>query len=282
MSAEILTPLVPPRIAGDIRLRRVLIAIDFAAASDAALRLGADIARAFEAEVVVVHVLPDCEDSAVEPALGMRTGELLERRAGEAAARLRHVEAIAGRGHAHGCVRCGSAAAEILRLAHEASADLIVLGQHQGCSRSVAARVRRRAACPVLIARAPESGVPAPPSTAAPSIHGVLVATDGTPRSGAARRWGRALAGRLGCPAHVLHVEPGGGSPAARIVSCARELGDDLIVLGASRGPLRRAVFGSVADDLVRGAAASILAVGHESPPTRDHAAMVPLASGRR
>jgi nucleotide-binding universal stress UspA family protein len=78
-------------------------------------------------------------------------------------------------------------------------------------------------------------------------------------------RWGRALADRLGCPVHVLHVigargrrriaAAGAGAPdivraghpAQQIASCARELGADLIVLGPPRrGALPAALLGDV------------------------------------
>jgi nucleotide-binding universal stress UspA family protein len=247
-------------------MRRVVVATDFSEASGGALRVGADLARAFGAELLIVHVLADLEEPRpVKDTLGMEPGDLLERRAGEAEGRLRRLEAMVGGGHVHAAVRCGSAAAEIVRLAAETAADLIVLGSHGAasargtCGEPVAARVRERAGCPVIVALSPPERALSS-AVAGPSVHRVLVATDLTGRSDAAVQWGRALGQRLGCPVHVLYVigparrgrrVPSGpdrpdivrvGDPATQIVSCAQDLGADLIVLGTHRrGALQRA-----------------------------------------
>lgn len=247
-------------------MRRIVVATDFSEASAGALRVGSDLARAFGAELLIVHVLADVEEPrSVKETLGMEPGDLLERRAGEAEGRLRRLESMVGGGHVHAAVRCGSAATEIVRLATETAADLIVLGSHGpasargACGEPVAARVRERAGCPVIVALPPTERVP-PGADAGPSVHRVLVATDLTSRSDAAVKWGRALGQRLGCPVHVLYVigaagrgrkAPSGpdqpdlvrvGDPATQIVSCAQELGADLIVLGTHRrGALQRA-----------------------------------------
>jgi nucleotide-binding universal stress UspA family protein len=277
----------PARREDGIPVRRILIATDFSEASRGALAVGSELGRLFGAELLLVHVLPDVDPARpVEDALGMEPGDLLERLAGEAEGRLRRIEAAVGRGHLHASVRCGAAAAEILRLAGEAAADLIVLGWHgatirrDSCRQPVAERVRERAACPVLIALPASPHGPETEGARPAAIHGLLVATDLTARSEAAVRWGRALGRTLGCPVHVLHVVGPGrrrrraragvsqpdtvraGDPAAQIVSCARELGDDLIVLGSGRrGSLRRAVLGSVGRAVVERAAAPTLTV---------------------
>ena len=277
----------PARREDGISVRRILIATDFSEASRGALAIGSELGRRFGAELLLVHVLPDVDSSRpVKDTLGMEPGDLLERLAGEAEGRLRRIESAVGRGHLHASVRCGAAAAEILRLASESAADLIVLGWHGAairpdpCRQPVAQRVRERAACPVLIALpSPARGGEAHDTRPA-AIHGLLVATDLTARSEAAVRWGRTLGRTLGCPVHVLHVVGPGrrrrraragasppdtiraGDPAARIVSCARELGDDLIVLGSRRrGALRRALLGSVGRAVVERAAAPTLTV---------------------
>jgi nucleotide-binding universal stress UspA family protein len=266
----------------DRPILRIVIATDLSEASSGALRLGSEIARTFDADLLIVHVLPDDDvPRSVSRALGMQPGDMLERRAGEAEGRLRHIESVLGRGRAqvHACVRCGSAATEIVRLAKEAAADLIVLGSHRStagkgaCAEPVAERVRVRASCPVVVALPPRTGEPVKPLDGR-SIHGILVATDLNARSNAAVKWGRTLAQRLGCPVHVLHVlrsarcrvtEVVGvgrpdiirvGNPAQQILSCAQELGDDLIVLGMPRGGVfRSALFGHVGHEVVERAA---------------------------
>ena len=148
--------------AHDGSIRRIVVATDFSDASAGALRLASDLARTFGAELVVVHVLPDLgEVGSVKATRGMDSGNLLERQAGEAATRLRHLESTLGRGHLHASVRCGAAAREIIRLAGAVSADLIVLrapgptAPHGDCVEPIAVKVRTRAQCPVIVAPAP-------------------------------------------------------------------------------------------------------------------------------
>jgi nucleotide-binding universal stress UspA family protein len=263
----------------EVPIGRVVVATDLSEASAGAVRLGSAIARAFGADLLIVHVLPDDDElPSVNDALGMKRGELLERRAGEAEGRLRRLESLLGHGQTsvHACVKCGAAAAEIVRLAKDAAADVIVLGSHgpagrRGqCAEPVAERVRARARCPVVVALPSQGTQSAASQPDGPAIHGVLVATDLTGRSDAAVRWGRALGQRLGCPVHVLHVVGSArrrtrqtsaatrpdivraGDPVEQIVSCAKELGDDLVVLGAPRrGSLRAALVGGVGRGVV-------------------------------
>jgi nucleotide-binding universal stress UspA family protein len=256
MSADIRPPQCLPE--GE-SLRRVIVATDASEGSAGALRAASDIARAFDAELLVVHVLGDREEPrVVQDALRMEPGDLLERRAREAEGRLRHLESMVGTGHVHASVRCGSAATEIVRLATAVGADLIVLESHGpttargACGEPVAERVRERAPCPVIVALPPHDRE-RPSTGQGLSIHRVLVATELTRRSAVAITWGRALGQRLGCPVHIVDViraarrgrgAPSGpvgpdiirvGDPAAQIVSCAQELGADLIVLGTHR-----------------------------------------------
>jgi nucleotide-binding universal stress UspA family protein len=185
----------PAGLNGVVSIRRVVVATDLSESSTGALRLGSQIARVFDAELLIVHVLPDLDlGGSVKDTLGMEPGDLLERRAGEAEARLRRLESLVGRGHVHATVRSGSAAAEIVRLATESAADLIVLGSHglraprEAGAKPVAERVRQRARCPVIVALPSRGGDASRSGIEAPSIHGVLVATDLTARSDARRR----------------------------------------------------------------------------------------------
>lgn len=114
--------------------------------------------------------------------MGRESGDLRDRRAGEARRRLRRIESMLGRGHAHASVRCRSAAAAIVRLASQAAVDLIVVGSpgapgpRRAGVEPVAERVRARARCPVIVAlTAVESGAaadaarPAPPAVSGPT-----------------------------------------------------------------------------------------------------------------
>jgi nucleotide-binding universal stress UspA family protein len=235
MSADLASRADPPQ---GSPIRRLLVATDFSDASAGAVRLASRLAIAFDAQLLIAHVLPEREDPHAEATLGMSPGDLLERRAGEAGARLRHLESLLGRGHAHAAVRCGAAAVEIVRLANEGAADLIVLGWQGGqgpqggaCGEAIAERVRSRARCPVLIA------LPVCEELA-PASHGVLVAADPASRSEALVALGRGLARRLDCPAHL-----DAGDSAAEVVSRARALGADAVILGPRRrGRLRAAL----------------------------------------
>jgi nucleotide-binding universal stress UspA family protein len=194
-------------------IRRIVVATDFTDASNGAIRTASVIARAFDADLVILHVFPDPGESSLPgPALGMTPGDVLERRAGEAQGRLRRIQALVGPGHSHATIRCGSAAVEILRFAKESGADLIVVGTHgvgasrEACGEVVAARVRVQARCPVIVVSPSQSdATSASPSSPAP-IHGILVASDLTESAEAAIAYGCSLGQRLGCPVHVVHV----------------------------------------------------------------------------
>lgn len=222
-------------------IRRVVVATDLTRHSANALRLASRLAATFGAELLLVHVLPDREEPRAQETLGMSPGDLLERRAGEAQARLRHLESRLGRGHAHAAVRCGAAAKEILRLAAEARADLIVLGAHEpsaagaACADAVADAVRARACCPVLIALPGDRRAAASPDVSGPSGC-VLVAMDRARKTDAAVALGRALGRRLD---RAVDLRAG---DATDIVSQARALGrDDVIVIGPRRRSRLRA-----------------------------------------
>jgi nucleotide-binding universal stress UspA family protein len=206
------------------RIPRLVVATDLTDASAAALRVAARIRAACDAELLIVHVLPDVEDPDAVETLGMAPGDLLERRAGEAESRLRRLEALLGRGHAHASVRCGSAAIEIARLANQTQADLIVLGGDappgMGVVPAVAERVQARARCPVLVAL---------------PTHRTATAADGQART----------------PEHAHSTVPDVRDVAdsvAAIAAEARALGDDVIVLAPRRrGPRRDALRQSAA-----------------------------------
>jgi len=193
-------------------IRRLLVATDLGERSEAALRVAVAIAKAFTADLLIVHVLPAPQDrSANIRGLAMISGDLLERRLAQAEAGLRRARAVAGEGHAHAAIRCGPTAAEIVHLANETDADLIVLGvlAASGTAGQVAIDVERQAPCPVLAVpvgcgRESEDG-------AEHVLHGVLIAT--AVASTPAVAFGRALAQRLHCPVHALHAWRGRSAP---------------------------------------------------------------------
>jgi nucleotide-binding universal stress UspA family protein len=127
----------------------VLAALDGVLSDRVALvaaRFAADIAGG---ELHLVHVI------GTPPAGGTNTTAALA----EGRARLEEAGASAGRGRSVGHVATGSPPREILQVAAQLQADLILVGTHArtGVARlllgSVAEEVVRRASCPVLVVR---------------------------------------------------------------------------------------------------------------------------------
>ena len=152
-----------------ITLRRILCPVDFSEFSKRALDLALVIARWYEAELVVVHVVPIVPTvlpfpSAAVPDVGALDPQVAGRElqgfvdaAGSPTPRPQTI------------VRMGASAPAILDLARDVNADLLVLGTHgrSGFERlmlgSVTEKVMLKATCPVLtVPRAVEGGAQAP------------------------------------------------------------------------------------------------------------------------
>ncbi len=139
-----------------LAIRRILHPTDFSDSSQTAFEVATALARDYDAELVACYVEPWPAATVIEGvALDLPEGSfdtevarLDELRADDPAVRLTRR------------ARRGEAAAEILKLAAEYPADLIVMGTHgrSGLSRlvigSVAETVLRQAPCPVLTVRA--------------------------------------------------------------------------------------------------------------------------------
>lgn len=138
-----------------MKFEKVLFATDFSEASQTALVYATALARDAGARMLILHV----EETPVSYA----TGEMLVFHPDVPNPELRRMlEKIVPHGgvpYEHHLV-VGNPANEIVRLAEEQGADLIVLGTHgrKGLSRlltgSVAELVLRRAQCPVLAVKA--------------------------------------------------------------------------------------------------------------------------------
>ena len=112
------------------RYKKILVLLDLSDASEQVAAAGRDLAATFGASMVVLHVV---EYVAVEP-MGeslMPTvqieGELLDR----SRDKLKDLVKRLGLEHAAARVEAGNTKAEILRVATEESADLIVLGSRE-------------------------------------------------------------------------------------------------------------------------------------------------------
>lgn len=145
-----------------VAIARILVPLDLHQLSEAKLPVATAQARAFGAEIIVLHVCaPERPpDDGVSPA--------------EAYART-YLDAIAARLHAAGVasrplVRWGPPAETILDEIEVERIDLVILGstRRRGLSQwllgSVAAAIVAKAPCPVLLVRPPEGAVPRTPA----------------------------------------------------------------------------------------------------------------------
>ena len=283
------------------QLSRILCAVDFSQAGQAAFAQALALSRGRNAELTVVHAIPKDQPFG-----------LYARKRIATIAALRHAAEGAGVRFKVG-VQQGNPAGVILLHARSRRPHVIVMGTHQrtGLERlragSVAETVALRAACPVLI-------VPEP--TASPVAHAscfksMLCAVDFSAASNAAVRQTLSLATQCKGRVTLVHVVEGisstsafqsisdirvpeyrtlltraawrrlqeaispeerrservhvrvvAGDPAEEIGRIAADVNADLIVVGVtSRGAIGRRVFGSAASRIIRTAGRPVLAV---------------------
>jgi universal stress protein A len=149
------------------RIARIMVPTDFSPASDAALEYARALAGDFGATIDLVHVFDDPFTSGAfvgdgtvmmpvelrESLMDLAKEQLAQRHAG-------HANTLQG---SSTVVLMGAPAKRIVDHARETQADLIVMGTHgrSGLGHlllgSVAERVVRTAACPVLTWRGPAS-----------------------------------------------------------------------------------------------------------------------------
>jgi nucleotide-binding universal stress UspA family protein len=147
------------------RIARIMVPTDFSAPADAALDYARDLARQFGASIDLVHVFDDPFTAVtavgdgtvlipVEVRNSLETYAREELRARHAV----HADALPGSSHT---LLTGSTARRLVEYAEESHPDLIVMSTHgrTGLGHlllgSVAERVVRTAACPVLTTRQP-------------------------------------------------------------------------------------------------------------------------------
>jgi|SRR5689334_15435547 nucleotide-binding universal stress UspA family protein len=144
------------------RVRRVLYATDFSPASRRAFATAVDLARSFNAALTIVHVMTRLIPIVPEQYFDAELFDRIERQTREwTTRRLKSLADRAGRSGARvkAELREGDAAPEIIKAAKSARSDVIVVGTHgrTGIPKfflgSVAERVVRTAACPVLTVR---------------------------------------------------------------------------------------------------------------------------------
>ena len=147
------------------RWKKILCPVDFSEVSNRALRLAASVAQECGADLVLVHVVEPIVAPADFTFGPMTSGEvedrLVERSATAAGELVKTLDLPSAKVSTR--VERGRASAEIVRVAFEEKADLLVMGTHgyTGMAHvllgSTAERVIRKAPCPVLTLRPPES-----------------------------------------------------------------------------------------------------------------------------
>ncbi len=210
-------------------IRRILCATDLSSASEPAWAEARLLGQLFDAEIVLLHVVPPVPVPAegyLPPHLYQEWAEAGRRDAEAGLARL--LADTGAPAKARPRVEEGPAPEQILRVAAQESADLIVMGTHgrTGLARlvfgSVADRVVRLAPIPVVTVRtwAPR-----------PRLARILYATDFSPNARGVWPWVVALAEAAGAEVDLLHVTlqpvPDAHLPPAEVGRMARLLHEE-------------------------------------------------------
>jgi nucleotide-binding universal stress UspA family protein len=148
-----------------INLQTILVPSDFSECSDQAVRYGLELARRFDAQVHLLHVV---QDPVTQPwaaeGFSVPLFEVVEQWQKKAIERLTASVPEADRARVTVACVVSTPYSEILDYAAEHDIDLIVMGTHGrgGVTHmllgSIAERVVRRAPCPVLTVRQPQHG----------------------------------------------------------------------------------------------------------------------------
>jgi universal stress protein A len=146
-----------------VRLKRILVPIDFSVPSQEALEYARGFARCFDGEIVLLHAVPPIGTSYFPEAPIFSGSEEKELEVEEM-----NLQAVAREGpldasiRVETLVRRGLPAHEIVEAAREIDADLIVIATHgytgwkHFCIGSTTERVVRAAPCPVFVLREKE------------------------------------------------------------------------------------------------------------------------------
>lgn len=203
-----------PEVApGSVRLRRLLVALDFSASSFHAYHYAMALAECFGGELSLLHVIPP----SLLPEWGYahltrRDEQLKSVARSRLEAFVRSQSPPAGRvKQLH--VRAGDPHLQIPEAARESAADLIVIATHgeslvpHCLLGNTAEAVVRRAPCPVWVVPGVTSGDAALEAVLLPPRR-VLVATDFSAESRKAIRYGGVLAREFDASLHLVHVVP--------------------------------------------------------------------------
>jgi nucleotide-binding universal stress UspA family protein len=153
-----------------MRIERVLVATDFSDSATHALAYGISFARQYSAEILLLHVVESFAVGYASDLFPVPMAEVFDEIAQQAKVELgREAVSLRDRGlNVREVLAQGKASAEIVRVAEEERADLIVLGTHgkgmldHALFGSTAERVIRKAPCPVLSCRLHPKDEPEP------------------------------------------------------------------------------------------------------------------------
>lgn len=215
------------------KLERILCPTDFSDFSERAYDYGLSLARHYNAELYLLHVVRPVivgyPEYAIPDSVSEFYGELRE----YAEEQLREFAKV----HAEGGVQAkvtvheGVVTESILNFARENSIDMIVMGTHgrRGVQRltvgSVTERILRRAGCPVLVVRRPAHDFVAPGSAAEPvHLHKILFCSDFSEYSERALQYALSLATEYKSELSLIHVLEHAPSPREQDAETARVL----------------------------------------------------------
>ena len=192
------------------KIQTILVPLDFSPASAEALDYTVSMAKQFHAAVHLVHVYPP-DGASSAPGAGhllLQSAQAIERLNEELTGiHRKHVPAFCPE-NCH--IRSGRTYEQIISLAYEINADLIVLSTrgHSGLKHlvlgSTAERVVRSARCPVLVVRKRKQKAKA--SGEAFSIRTILVPTDFSQCSLAGTEYAAFLARNLHATLRLFHA----------------------------------------------------------------------------
>ncbi|KAA0236242.1 MAG: TRAP-T-associated universal stress protein TeaD [Acidimicrobiales bacterium] len=143
---------------------RILAGTDGSRGGEAATRVGGELARAFGAELILVHVVPMPPlVYGVDQAISDELNEYLEQEAREVMARAGEILGESGVDYEQ-VVQPGRAADVLLDIAEERKVDMIVVG-HRGLGSvkrfvlgSVSSKLSHAAQCALVLAPVPQDG----------------------------------------------------------------------------------------------------------------------------
>ncbi len=201
-----------------LSINKILLPIDFSDRSKAAAEEARYLAKLFGAEVVAVYVMPPMPIygggiemapaidwyAAQRPAVDQRLGPFVAAELGDVTVKT--------------VVREGDPASEIIAVANQEEADLILLATHGygGFRRfllgSVAAKVLSDAAVPVLTSAHVQEG------RGRQEIESVLLAVDVDHRAPLLMKAAANVARQFGAKLHIIHASPDDGAGAGRFV----------------------------------------------------------------